>query len=281
LQVRASLGGITAAPRQVTITPITPVLSVRAEIARANESGIAGRFKVTRTPISNTPLDVTYTISGKAQNGLDYQQLTGTLQFPANASRVLIEVTPANDADFEGLESVVVTLDPSSAYRLSAAKRATVNIADDDPFPSGAVDAFIKKGVSAPVGREVIDTFVFPPQFAPTQTLTTNGILNVASTFVLSATNRDSLARTIAVSGTVDSAGFAARYFFGTQDVSAAIADDTFEFPDVQPGATVTLKLKITPTRDAATGSVIRAITRFNSNGGSSDAVEAVVTRVR
>jgi hypothetical protein len=63
--------------------------------------------------------------------------------------------------------------------------------------------------------------------------------------------------------------------------VSATVADETFQFPDMEPGATVTLKLKITPPRNAGVGAVNRAITWFNSTGGSSDVVEAVVTRVR
>jgi hypothetical protein len=90
--------------------------------------------------------------------------------------------------DFEEAESVIITLEPSSTCRLSAALRATVNIADDEPFPTGALDAFIMKGVSGPVGREVIDSFVFPPQFPATQSLNANGALNVSSTFVISAT---------------------------------------------------------------------------------------------
>lgn len=281
VQVRAEFGGRSAIPLAVNIKPVTPVISITADIARATENGGAGRFKVTRSPLTGGILDVAYAITGKAQNNTDYTQITGTVTLSANTARAFIDVTPIDDANFEGQEDVTVTLLPSSSYRLSAQKKATVNIVDDDEFPPGAVDAIIRRGTNPPVGRDVVDSFVFPPQFPPTQTLAANGTQNTPATFLLSAVNRDSVARTITVSGAVDSGGFSVRYFSGTADVSASVADGTFEFADVEPGSSVSLKLKITPGRGAALGSLIRAITQFSTATGQSDSVEAVLTRAR
>lgn len=279
VQVNATLGG-KSAQFTVNIKPVTPTVSIVAEIPKALEiDGTVGRFKITRTPLTPGALDVTYTITGKAIGGTDYELLTGAAQILAGTSRVSFDVEPLTDVDFEGLEDVTLTLQPSSDYRLKTKTRATVRIVDDEAFPPGAVDAAIKRGTAAPVGRDVFDQAVFPPQFPATQTLAANGKLNKAVAFTLIAVNRDSVARTITVSGARDSAGFTARYFLGKNEVTAEVGSGTFTFPDVPAGAAVSLSLKITPTADAAVGSLVRALINFATSTGFSDTVEAVVTR--
>jgi len=43
----------------------------------------AAAFEVTRTGPTNNALEVTYTVSGKASNGVDYVALPGWVRIPA------------------------------------------------------------------------------------------------------------------------------------------------------------------------------------------------------
>jgi hypothetical protein len=77
-------------------------------------------------------LAVNYTISGTANNTIDYQTLSGTVVVGANQSSATIPVTPIDDSAIEGDETVIVTLAANAAYTLGAQTSATVTIADDD-----------------------------------------------------------------------------------------------------------------------------------------------------
>jgi len=113
----------------VTITEM-PVVTVTAFDSSASETGPdPGTFRLLRDGSTAAPLTVTYTLTGTATNGTDYQLLTLTATFLAGQSTVDVVVTPLVDAVAEGSESVILTVTDGAAYDLGSPSSATVTIA--------------------------------------------------------------------------------------------------------------------------------------------------------
>ncbi len=92
-----------------------------------------GTFRITRSASSASPLTVKYTMSGTATNGTDYSTLGGTATIPAGATNADVTVTPINDSEREGTESVIMTLAPDGAnYDLGDNRSQTMWIQDDE-----------------------------------------------------------------------------------------------------------------------------------------------------
>jgi hypothetical protein len=118
---------ITNFPNVVSVTTATPTI--------AEGSSTPGTFVITRTS-SGTPLTVTYTMTGTAQNGVDYTNaagspLSGTVTFSANATATNIDVFAVDDTIPETTESIVLNIDPSANY--TGAGNATIRIVDNEP----------------------------------------------------------------------------------------------------------------------------------------------------
>lgn len=114
----------------VRITNFPNVVSVSATQPLASEAGPQpGVFTITRTSagVSQT---VSYTMSGTAVNGTDYQALSGTVTFSAAATSVDVTVNPLDDSVSELTETVVLTINESPNY--VGAGSATVSISDND-----------------------------------------------------------------------------------------------------------------------------------------------------
>jgi len=121
-------------PASATVTigdTPTPLVSVTAFDSTAAEAGLdPGVFRFTRSVASATPLTVTYTIAGNAQNGIDYQLLSGSVTIPAGVAFIDVTVQPKVNFDaVGGSETVIVTLVDGADYDLSAPTTATVTIA--------------------------------------------------------------------------------------------------------------------------------------------------------
>jgi hypothetical protein len=118
----------------VTIVDNDAVVTIAATDASASEAGPdPGTFTVTRSgPATASALTVSYTVGGTASSGPDYATLTGSVVIPQGASSATIAVSPVDDAELEGNETVTLTLSASSAYVVGAASSATVTIADND-----------------------------------------------------------------------------------------------------------------------------------------------------
>lgn len=131
--------GVTApyeagSPASATVTigdTPTPLVSVTAFDSTAAETGLdPGVFRFTRSVASAMPLTVTYTIAGNAQNGIDYQLLSGSVTIPAGVAFIDVTVQPKVNIDMVGgSETVIVTLVDGTDYDLSAPATATVTIA--------------------------------------------------------------------------------------------------------------------------------------------------------
>jgi parallel beta-helix repeat protein len=115
-----------------------PVVTIVATDAHGAEAGAdPGQFTFTRTGSTTDPLIVHYYLTGTAQNSVDYTTPTNTLvpkviTIPAGASSATVTIKPKDDALAEGTETVVLTLEPTSTYKIGTSSFATLTIADDE-----------------------------------------------------------------------------------------------------------------------------------------------------
>lgn len=125
-----------------SIASVQPTVTVAATSPNAAEqNNTPGRFTITRSGSAATALAVNYSVSGTAQNGVDYLLLNGTATLGAGVSSVDVVVTPLDDSLPESTETVVLTLASDSGYIVGTPSSATVTIADNDSPPSGDTEA--------------------------------------------------------------------------------------------------------------------------------------------
>lgn len=111
------------------------LVSVAATDASAAEAGLdPGAFTITRAGDTAAELTVNFVLGGSAQSGTDYETIAGSAVMAAGESSVLVHVTPKDDTTVEELETVVLTLGPSTQYGI-AIPTAIVTLADDEPVP--------------------------------------------------------------------------------------------------------------------------------------------------
>ena len=114
-----------------------------------------GVFVVERTGSTTSPLIVNYTYSGTATPGTDFlnsgAQVLMSVEIPAGQTQARVDIFPVDDADIEGTETVVLTLQPKpGAYDVGTPPSGTVNIADNDA-PSSLVEVTVERFTSDPV----------------------------------------------------------------------------------------------------------------------------------
>jgi hypothetical protein len=117
-----------------------PTINILATDSAAGELNNTGLFTITRTEPITAPLTVNFWVGGSATAGADYMALGNSVIIPAGAMSATKTVTPIDDPDCEGTETVVLNLRANAAYALGASRRATVVIADNDP-PSVSIVA--------------------------------------------------------------------------------------------------------------------------------------------
>lgn len=115
----------------------SPVVTVSATNETVIEGGDdAAVFVVRRSGGIQNSLRVFYLIGGNARNGLDYENLERSVVIPAGSREVTIAVVPLDDELLESTEFVALQLRPAPRrarkYRLGAARRAAVQILDND-----------------------------------------------------------------------------------------------------------------------------------------------------
>ena len=110
----------------------------RVMVSNANqspgESGTTGQFYFSRTA-STGDLTVNYAVSGSATNGVDYADLPGSVVIPDGQTGVDLLLTPVDDADVEGTETVTLTVLPGTGYGPDRPASATYQIADNETPP--------------------------------------------------------------------------------------------------------------------------------------------------
>ena len=124
-----------------------PVVSIAATDAQAGETPAAtGRFVLTRTGPTDSPLAVKLNRGGTATANTDYtlslNPSGSPLQYtiPAGSASLAITVTPVSDTTAEGPESVMITLQADPDYVLGSLAEAAVILADDETPTIPGVD---------------------------------------------------------------------------------------------------------------------------------------------
>lgn len=122
---------------------ITPTITLSSLDSNANETGPdPAVLKVTRNGDLQSPVAVTYTVNPRANftaqgqpatNGVDFQNLSGSITISPGSDSANITVTPINDTTSEGTEFVAIRLNPGfGTYNLEADQTQTVLILDND-----------------------------------------------------------------------------------------------------------------------------------------------------
>ena len=130
-----------------------PVVTLTASDAVAAEAGAdGGVFKVS---VDNPPaggLAVRYSVSGTAENGKDYEALSGVAVVPPGASSVEIPLAALADAELEIAETAILTIEPSPSYQAGSPAVASARIAVPDLAPSPIVSVSAADAEAAETG---------------------------------------------------------------------------------------------------------------------------------
>ena len=111
-----------------------PTVNIIATDTMASESGSdTGMYVISRTGNNSIPLTIKLGIGGTALNGTDYLSLPTQITIPAGASSASLQLVPIPDMLKEKSETVVVTVQSSSAYSVGSDSEATVTIRDVRP----------------------------------------------------------------------------------------------------------------------------------------------------
>lgn len=97
-----------------------------------------GRIAVNLSTPSFSDVTVSYSVSGTAVSGTDFEALSGTILIPAEQTRVLLPIVPRDNSAIDGDRTVIVTLTAGTGYKLGTDITATVTLRNDD-LPAGQV----------------------------------------------------------------------------------------------------------------------------------------------
>ncbi len=128
-------------PDEVVVLELTPgsagtssgaLVSISSVPAGSSYQPLSvGTFVVARTGAVTSPLNVSYTLGGSAQNGTDYTTIPASVQIPAGASFANISIRPDNPS-IVGRKDAIATVAPSSGYL--PAKTQTSRVFINSPY---------------------------------------------------------------------------------------------------------------------------------------------------
>jgi hypothetical protein len=143
-----------SAPVEIKVEepPPRPVVNIRATDPIATEPDPTSdhldtaTFTVYRRGPTNDALRVFYRIGGTASNGVDYAELSHSVEIPAGQRRAHVIVRPLDDNLFEGTETVILKLiepadcdlipPPADCYDVGRSYIARAVIRDNDSPPN-------------------------------------------------------------------------------------------------------------------------------------------------
>lgn len=115
---------------------------------------------------SDVALSVPFVVSGTADNGADYDLVNAVLEFAPGSSEASVRINMINDSVSEGVETLVVELQPAANVNLGTTQLTVTDILDDDlvrvSFEPGVVSqfegnaVFVKVLLSNPSATDVI-----------------------------------------------------------------------------------------------------------------------------
>lgn len=138
-----------------TTTAPDPLASVVASDGQASEVGAdPGAFTISLASAPTGSVTIGYTLTGTALSG-DYAATTGSVTITGPATAATVVITPVTDALLEGTESVTLTLQTGTGYRVGTPASGSLQIAD---MPTATVTA--TDGSAAETGPDSA-TFTF------------------------------------------------------------------------------------------------------------------------
>lgn len=124
---------------QLNLFGTKPTISLVANDPDATEGEDPGEFTITRTGNTKLPLTVNYAVTGlnswsppEAENGKDYNSLSGVVTIPAGQSSVKIPIQTIDDTVTELPESLVLQLKADNSYEMGSSNRSQVTIWDSE-----------------------------------------------------------------------------------------------------------------------------------------------------
>ena len=134
-----------AFPNTATVTisddDLPAVSIVALDTSVWENSGGGASLRLTRNGCLSSALTVNYTVSGSAAAGTDYSGLSGSVTIPAGAASAIVTVTPINDSNVEGDETIVLTLASSASYTAGSPNSASIILLDDEANHAPQVNA--------------------------------------------------------------------------------------------------------------------------------------------
>ncbi|MBO9202176.1 MULTISPECIES: sugar-binding protein [Niastella] len=118
---------------------VSPAVNIKATDETAGEGGNTGSFTISTAGITQAAT-IHYAVSGTATSG-DYTAspaLSGTVTLTPTQLSQTITISPVDDSQFEGAETVRITLLPGTGYKLGPDTVAVITIADNDNPPCTA-----------------------------------------------------------------------------------------------------------------------------------------------
>ncbi|WP_343703286.1 Calx-beta domain-containing protein [Chitinophaga sp.] len=170
-------------------SPASRILSV---ITGSNgaEGGTAGRYYIGLPTGINASEDVsvTYTMSGKAINGTDYTNMTGSVVIPAGSNGADVFITVTDDKIIEGNEDVIITLTggtstSTGSFTVSATQGvASLVIVDNDNTAASRTLSVTTAGNASESGTNSSFTISLPTDMTAAEAITVNYTMSGTAT---------------------------------------------------------------------------------------------------
>jgi hypothetical protein len=113
-------------------TVALPAVSLVAKPILKEKKKRGLKVKVLRQGDTSAPLVVSYAIGGSAQNGIDYETLSGSVEIPARKKSAKIAVRPFAEGLLEEPETIELELLPGSDYAPSLLSKLTIELQSQD-----------------------------------------------------------------------------------------------------------------------------------------------------
>jgi hypothetical protein len=139
-RLHARLTDNAGAATETTVVEITvhprdsrPIVTLVARDALAIEPSPDGlvdtaTFRIGRHGSTAGELAVRYTLHGRAENGIDYQELSGRAVIPPGSTGVEVTIVPLADREAEDSESVILQIEEDPSYLTDGPQRASAVI---------------------------------------------------------------------------------------------------------------------------------------------------------
>jgi hypothetical protein len=176
ITLQSATNGVTVdnAPQTMNIADNDAAQVGITNVFGAAEGGTNGSFTLLLTNPLSVATTVTFSLTGTAINGTDYNAITGTAVIPAGSITVLVPVIAIDDNITEPTETILITLESASNGVAINNTPKPLNIADNDAAPRASVTNIINAAEGGSNGSFTI-TLTNPSSVATTILFTLTG----------------------------------------------------------------------------------------------------------